>query len=162
MTEHHNKILILGIGNDILMDDGIGPLIARRLEKDLLHPDLSFETLNLGGLEILEYIRDYSHVYIIDAIKTSEGQVGDVFFISPADFKETLHLSSLHDVGFLTALELAKELSMGVPGEIRIAAIEIREDTVFGTSLSQELNNKVEEVYRMIREEILKWLSGKL
>ena len=69
MLENPGKILVLGIGNEILKDDGIGP----RLVMDLQHhfpEEIRFNTSSLGGLEILEMIREYDTVFIIDAIKT--------------------------------------------------------------------------------------------
>lgn len=153
----HN-ILLLGIGNDILKDDGIGPWICNQLQKELIHPQIHFENLNLGGLEVLEYIKDYQYVYIFDAIKTPEGQVGDVFLLNREVFRETCHLSNLHDVGFLTALDLAEELDMTLPDEIRIAAVEIREDLEFGTEFTPELQEKTGEIMEIIREDINKWL----
>jgi len=52
----------------------------------------------VGGLEILELIRDYGSVIIIDAIKKKDGVPGTIYKLTPANFKETLHLSSFHDV----------------------------------------------------------------
>ena len=57
MEEKSNNILILGIGNDILTDDAIGPKLARDLQKDLTNENISFMTAAAGGLEILEMIK---------------------------------------------------------------------------------------------------------
>ena len=70
-VSRENNVLILGIGNDILMDDGIGPKLVNRLKDEVRADHIDYHTMNLGGLEILEYIRDYDEVIIIDAIKTS-------------------------------------------------------------------------------------------
>jgi hydrogenase maturation protease len=153
------KILILGIGNEILMDDGIGPYLAKKIGEAIPDERIHIESVCLGGLEILEYIKGYTRVYILDAIKTRDGKVGDVFFIKPSDFKETLHLSSLHDVGFLTALEVGHRLNMELPSEIRIAAVEIREDMEFGTQFSPELQGKIDEITEMVLSEISDWLK---
>jgi hydrogenase maturation protease len=153
------KVLLLGVGNDILKDDGIGPWVCDQLKKEINHPQVHFENINLGGLDVLEYIKDFQAVYIFDAIKTIDGQIGDVFLLSRSNFKETCHLSSLHDVGFLTALELGEHLDMAIPSEIRIAAIEIREDLVFGTEFTPELQKKTDEIMEIIREEVKNWLS---
>ncbi|UCG28421.1 MAG: hydrogenase maturation protease [Bacteroidales bacterium] len=145
-----NKTLVLGVGNEILMDDGIGPKLVNRLRKNFHHPNLHYENICLGGLEIIEYIRDYRKVVIIDAIKTTTGTPGDVYLMTPDDFKETLHLSTFHDVSFLTALELGKQLGFDIPPEILIIAIEIVEDTLFGESFSPEIQSKYDQIYREI------------
>ena len=101
-------ILILGLGNDLLTDDRIGPKLVHDLKARIVHPNVIFETAAVGGLELLEIIRDYKKVIIIDAIKTAEGICGSVYDLTPTDFMETSHLSNIHDISFLTALRLAE------------------------------------------------------
>jgi len=72
MQTKENKILILGMGNDILTDDGVGIKITKFLEKKYPLPNIIYDTLSLGGMEIIEYIRDFKMVIIIDAIKTQK------------------------------------------------------------------------------------------
>jgi len=148
------KILVLGIGNDILTDDGIGPKIVNDLKTLERSPELIFETTTLGGLEILEIIKDYKKVIIIDAIRTIDGKPGEIFFFTPDDFKETLHLSNLHDINFLTALELGKKLGIPLPEEIHIIAIEIVEDQVFGTSFTPAIEEKYHIIMQSVKKQI--------
>ena len=148
------KNLVLGIGNDILTDDGIGPKIVNDLKTFERSPELIFETTTLGGLEILEIIKDYKKVIIIDAIRTIDGNPGEIFFFTPDDFKETLHLSNLHDINFLTALELGKKLGIPLPEEIHIIAIEIVEDQVFGTSFTPAIEEKYHIIMQSVKKQI--------
>ncbi len=149
-----NTTLILGIGNEILKDDGIGPKIVSRLAKEFPASAFDYQSASLGGLELVELIRGYQRVILIDAINTGQGQVGDVYFFTPQDFKETLHLSNLHDISFLQALELGKHINIPIPEEIQIIAIEIREDKVFGEEFSPELQSRYEQIYFKIREHL--------
>ena len=144
------KTLVLGVGNEILSDDGIGPKLVNRLKADLPHSDVRFENICLGGLEIMEFIRGYQNVIIIDAIKTSSGKPGDVYLLSPENFKETHHLSSFHDVSFLTGLKMSEKLGFEVPEVILIIAVEIVEDTLFSESFSPEIQAKYEQIYSEI------------
>ena len=150
------KNLVLGIGNDILTDDGIGPKIVNDLKTLERSPELIFETTTLGGLEILEIIKNYEKVIIIDAIRTQNGIPGEIYVYTPADFKETLHLSNLHDINFLTALELGKKLDIPLPEEIYIIAIEIVEDQVFGTSFTPVIEEKYPEIVQSVTDLIKK------
>jgi hydrogenase maturation protease len=152
------KILVLGIGNDILRDDGIGPRLVKDL-RNMDHPgNLRFETCAMGGLEVLELIRDYHTVLIIDAIKTENGEPGEVYYFKPSDFRETLHLSNLHDVNFITAIELGRRIKLNIPENIHIVAVEILEDMEFGRTLSPELEIK----YPEILEEVCRQLQSVL
>ena len=152
------NILILGIGNDILQDDGIGIRLVQDLQKKDFPPGTRFETTSLGGLEILEMIKDFETVIILDAIKTRGGIPGDIYTYTPDDFRETLHLTNLHDINFLTSLELAKRVGIRVPDEIRIIAVEIIEDREFGSDLTPEMNKKYPEILRSVKRILTSYL----
>jgi len=146
------NILILGIGNDILTDDAIGPKIVEELQKDLSQKNLSFLTAAVGGLELLEMIKDHTQVIIIDAIKTRGGIPGTIYYLTPDNFRETLHISSVHDVSFLTALKLADRLDIPVPEQIDIIAVEIVEDLTFSNEFSSDIANKYQEIYTEVKD----------
>jgi hydrogenase maturation protease len=150
------KTLILGIGNDILTDDGIGPKLVSDLQKENFPEYVHFQNAFLGGLEILEIIQGYEKVIFIDAIITEKGLPGTVYQFTPEDFKETLHLSNLHDANFLTALELGRKMNMSVPADIHIIAIEIIEDRVFSNQFSSEIQKQ----YPAIFQEVLLLLNS--
>ncbi len=146
MQSAESKILILGMGNDILTDDGIGIKITKVLENKFPLPNIVYNTLSIGGMEIIEYIKNFDTVIIIDAIKTLNGIPGTVYRFVPSDFKETTHLSNIHDLSFLTALKLAKELDIKTPENIYIIAIEIVEDMVFSSDFTPQLQEKYSEI----------------
>jgi hydrogenase maturation protease len=148
------EILILGIGNDILTDDAIGPKVVKRLQEDLSYDNISFLTAATGGLEILEMIKNYQRVIIIDAIKTKDGIPGTIYYLNPENFKETLHISSFHDVSFLTALKLASKLEIPVPSRIDIIAVEIVEDSTFSKDFSEDIASKYDIIYQEILESV--------
>ena len=146
----NKKVLILGLGNEILSDDGIGPRIVRELSEKYQRSNIRYEIVCCGGLDIVELIRDYEKVILVDAIKTSGGIPGDVYFFKPSEFKETLHLSGLHDINFITALRLSENLDQKLPVDLHIIAIEIIEDMEF----SEELTMPLKEAYPSILENV--------
>ena len=152
MLTDKNQILILGMGNDILTDDGIGIKITKELQKTFTSPNIVFNTLSLGGMEIIEYLRDFQKVIIIDAIKTLNGIPGAVYQLKPADFKETTHLSNVHDISFLTALKLAKKLDIEITDNILIIAVEIVEDMVFGDDFTPQIQEKYSDILIEVNE----------
>ncbi|MCX6251141.1 MAG: hydrogenase maturation protease [Bacteroidetes bacterium] len=153
--DRENQILIMGIGNEHLTDDGIGPKLVGDLQRKSYPIPLKFQTAFLGGLEIVEMIDGYKKVIFIDAIRTKDGIPGSIYHFSPSDFKETLHLSNLHDASFLLALQLGKKIGVKIPEDIDIIAIEIIEDLYFSTSLTRELEDK----YPQILEDVDKLLT---
>ena len=147
----NKKTLILGLGNDILTDDGIGPRLVRDLAQMIDDPNIQFDTACCGGLEIVEYIKGFEKVVFIDAIRSRDGKPGDVYYFIPSDFRETMHLSNLHDVNFLIALKLGNTLDMNLPSDLHIIAVEIIEDMEF----SEEFTLPMKEKYPVIFEKVL-------
>jgi hydrogenase maturation protease len=152
----NKKKLVLGIGNDILTDDGIGPRVVDDLKNRMPIPGVEYQTTTLGGLDILEFIEGYDLVVFIDAIITKDGIPGSLYEFTLGDFTETLHLSNLHDISFLSAIELGKHLEFRIPLNIRIFAIEIVEDRVFGETFTPPLQMRYEaiinEIHNRLRE----------
>jgi hydrogenase maturation protease len=147
-----NRILIQGIGNEILTDDGIGPKLVKKLKDNLSKKDIDFETAFIGGLEILESIQGYHTVIFIDAIRTRDGIPGTVYQLSPENFNTTIHLSSIHDVSFLTSVELGKKLGLDMPQFIYIIAVEIFEDRIFDDNFSPQIQEKFEDIFNEVKE----------
>ncbi|HOK25164.1 MAG TPA: hydrogenase maturation protease [Bacteroidales bacterium] len=152
----NKKTLVLGIGNTILSDDGIGPKIIRDLSLVFDDNNISFKEACCGGIEIAELISGYDCVVFIDAIHTGEGKPGDVYFFDISDFRETIHLSNVHDLSFITAIELAKSLGMDLPASIIIVGVEILTDSEFG----EELSPPLKERYETILEEVKTFVKG--
>jgi hydrogenase maturation protease len=159
MIDSISAILILGIGNEILTDDGIGPKLVNEIDRGRFPSDVSFQNATLGGLELLDVMRDFRKVIIIDAIKTGQYQPGSIHYYTPDDFKETLHLSNLHDINFLTALELGRQTGMQIPESIQIIAIEIVEDRVFSSSFSPAIAEQYPTILCKVEDLLLDLLS---
>ena len=153
------KILLLGLGNDILTDDGIGPKLVRDLSQTLSRTDIDFNTASCGGLETMEHIRGYEKVIFIDAIRTLKGRPGDVFYFTPSDFHETSNLSNLHDINFLTALRMGKILDLDLPSDIHIIAVEIIEDRVFSDKFSPAIAEKYTTILEEVTSHVLQSLT---
>lgn len=150
------KILILGLGNEILSDDGIGPRLVHDLSEMIVRSDISFDIASCGGLELMENIKGYEKVIIIDAIRTRDGEPGEVYYFRTSDFRETCHLSNLHDINFLTALKFGHQLELDLPADLHIIAVEILEDMEFSEELTlplkKEYSSILEKVYSLIKK----------
>jgi hydrogenase maturation protease len=144
------QILIYGIGNEVLMDDGIGPRLVKDLSKKFFFQNVHYETAFIGGLEIIEHIQGYDTPVFIDAIKTVGGYASDVYLLTLDNFVETEHLSNVHDVSFLTAIDLGKHMGLIIPDHIYIIAVEILECSTFGECFTTEIEKKYNQIFRKI------------
>jgi len=152
MSENCNKkLLILGMGSEILMDDGVGSRLANKLRKENLPPGFHVETSNIGGLELLEIIKDYDQLILLDGMRGGS-DVGDLHFFSPENFHETLHLSTVHDASFHNALKVGVKLGYNLPRNIDIVGIEVEEDKCFGEYFSDNLEKRINYIYNEIKK----------
>ena len=149
------KTLIVGVGNPILSDDGVGIHAARMLE-NLGIPNLSVAELPASGLELLDMVLDQDRVVIIDAIKTLEGVPGDYYIMAEEDFRTTVHGSSPHGINIATALQIGRKIiPERMPKEIVFVAIEANDLVNVSESLTTEVAAKLPAIVRMIREDII-------
>jgi len=149
------KILVLGIGNPILSDDGAGIRVAQEVRKKLDDPRITVSETSAAGLRLLDSIVGYDKVIIIDAIQTKKGQAGQIYRMKPEDFSFAKHLSSPHQINLVTALELGKTLHLVMPQEITIFAVEARDVSNFGERCTPEVERVIPEVVKMVLEELV-------
>ena len=144
------KTLVLGLGNPILSDDGVGPYVVRELDGKL-SGDVTVAETSLAGLNLLDLLVGYDRAIIVDAIKTEGGRVGEIYRFDIDAFTPTRHAASTHDVNLVTALELGKKLGLDLPQKIDILAIEVADTDRF----SEECTPKVAEVIPVCAEMIV-------
>lgn len=151
----HNgvKTLVLGVGNPILSDDGVGIHIARELMRRDLR-GIVVDELAASGLELLDVIRGYDKVVIIDAIQTKGGKPGDLHILEEKDFEKSIHGSSPHGINIATALALGRKLvPKEMPREVVFFAVEAKDLVNVSESLTPELKEAVPTIIdRIVRE----------
>ena len=149
------KVLVLGVGNPILSDDGVGIHVARELKKRSI-PGVDVEELAASGLELLDVVRGYDKVVIIDAIQTTKGKPGELYILEEKDFEKSIHGSSPHGINIATALALGRKLvPKEMPKEVVFFAFEA-EDLV---NVSEKLTPKVAKALPRIVEQVERELS---
>lgn len=156
-----NNILVLGIGNEVLKDDGIGPKLVKKLQNFMPLPDIDYAISAVGGMEIIEIMKGYEEVVIIDGIMTGEHVPGTVLYMSYPYHRKTLHLSNYHDISFEISVELAKQLNIPFPERISIIAVEIVEDREFGENLTSKLQEKYSEIFSSVASTIQENISNR-
>jgi hydrogenase maturation protease len=150
------KVLVLGVGNPILSDDGVGIHVARELKKGEM-PGVDVEELAASGLELLDVVRGYDKVVIIDAIQTTKGKPGELYILEEKDFEKSIHGSSPHGINIATALALGRKLVPNeMPKEVVFFAVEA-EDLV---NVSERLTPKVAKALPRIVEHVRKELRS--
>jgi len=148
------KTLILGLGNPILCDDGVGTAVAHALE-GIINPKIATVVeASIGGLDLLDLFTGYKRVIIIDAIKTEGGKAGQIHRLNVETLSSTRHTASPHDINLATALELGKKLAMKMPSKIDIYAIEAADTESFSESCTPAVAAAIPVCVEMILREL--------
>jgi hydrogenase maturation protease len=148
------KTLVLGMGNSIITDDGVGIQVAHEVANQLNDPQVTVAETSAAGLSLLDSIVGYDRVIIIDAIQTEKGEAGQIYRMSTADFSLTKHFSSPHQINLVTALELGKMLNLAMPEEITVFAVEAKDITSFSEKCTPEVERAIPEVAKMVLQEL--------
>ena len=149
------KTLVLGLGNPILCDDGVGIRVAHEVGNQLNNPHVTVAETSAAGFSLLDSIVGYDKVIIIDAIQTERGQAGQIYHMGSEDFSITKHLSSPHQIDLVTALELGKMLSLAMPREISIFAVEAKDITSFSEKCTPEVEQVIPKAVKMVLHELI-------
>lgn len=148
------KILVLGVGNPILSDDGVGIHIARELKKKKAK-DIDVEELAASGLEFLDVVRGYDKVIIIDAIQTTGGKPGELHILDEKDFERSIHGSSPHGINIATALALGRKLVPNdMPKEVVFFAVEAQDLVNVSEKLTAMVEKALPRIVRQIEKEL--------
>ncbi|NOX60825.1 MAG: hydrogenase maturation protease [Chloroflexi bacterium] len=151
--------LIIGLGNPILTDDGVGVQVARAVE-DALPPHLRDEVrvteAAVGGLRLMEMMAGYRRVILIDAMLGPDpaGTLRRLTLPELETISPTQHSASAHDASLITALEAGRRMGLPLPDDIVIYAIAAENVVDFGEqptpAVAQAIPRAVEAVINEI------------
>jgi len=152
------KTIILGVGNPILCDDGVGIHVAKQLKQHIHDPNVTIDEALTGGMNLLDLLVGYDRAILIDAVKTKNAKHGEVKRFSLDDIS-SVHSCNPHDVSFVEALKLAEKLGENrIPREIIIIGILLKETPYeFGEQLSSKIAAAVPKAVDMALSELENW-----
>ena len=155
------KTLVVGLGNPILTDDGVGVKVAYEVERALAAIDSSDITVteaSAGGLRLMEMMIGYDRVILVDAFIGDKGDkpgtvrrmtLDDLRCISP-----TQHSACAHDTSLVTALDLGARMGLYMPKEISIHAIEVENISDFSEEPTPAVAAVIPEVTAAVLAEL--------
>jgi len=147
-----SKVLVLGVGNLILSDEGVGVHLARRLQLENLPPNVEIQDGGTQGLELLAYMDDVAKLIIVDCVKAG-AEPGSIFKFEPdaIDVIPKQYKISFHDLGIYDFLRLAIVLET-LPPTI-IFGMEPQK-IEWGEELSPPVEAKMDKLKEFVLEEI--------
>jgi len=166
--------LVLGLGNPILGDDGVGWRVVeaaqeawqrtvdeRRKTNDetassfVLRPSsaIEFDFVSLGGLALMERLVGCDRAILVDAIQTRDGVPGAIYRLTLDDLP-TVHADAVHDASLKAALAVGQQLGATLPQEIVVIGIEAINLWDFSESLSPQVAASVPRAAEMVLDEL--------
>lgn len=146
-----SKTLILGLGNILLKDEGVGVHVVRELKKQDLPEDVEVIDGGTSGMDILSFVRDMQKLIIIDAMRLNK-KPGSIYCLNPYGLKFALPHVSMHQVGVLEILSVAEKLHC-LPEDVNIIGVEPKEID-WGLELSLEVKQKVSGIVDLVLEKV--------
>jgi hydrogenase maturation protease len=174
LTSTLPRTLVLGLGNPILGDDGVGwrvveaareawqrtaderPETSDEPKSSMVHRPSSvvgFDFVSLGGLALMERLVGCDRAILVDAIQTRDGVPGAIYRLTLDDLP-TLHADAIHDASLKAALAVGQQLGAKLPQEIVLIGIEAVNLWDFSESLSPQVAASVGRAAEMVLDEL--------
>jgi len=151
------SILVLGIGNILMSDDGVGVEVIKILQKE---PDIPQNVLLIDGgtqgLDLMPYFENIDKVILIDAIVSKDKKAGDLVVIEHKDIITTLgQKMSVHEIGIVDLL-VSLSLIDKEPKELKLIGLT-PQSVEFAYGLSQVVQKNIPTLIEAIKSQIKSW-----
>ena len=150
----NSKTAVLGLGNPIMTDEGIGPVLVGRFSHiSEQYPGVAFKDVGTGGFSLLYELEDLDKVVFIDCALMAR-EPGTIKRFTPNDVETIKRLAhfSLHEGDLLSLLDQAKQLDQ-CPDEVVIFGIQ-PETVDYGLALTACLADRLDEYITVISDEL--------
>jgi len=146
------KTLVVGLGNPILGDDGVGWKVAEEVKRKLpIDSPTEVMCLSLGGISLMEHLIGYDRAIIVDAFETDAmpGSI-TVLKLSQLPNYSAYHITSIHDTSLQKAMELGREMGAYLPDDVMIVGVTTEPIREFSEKLSQPVGRVVPCVVNIV------------
>jgi hydrogenase maturation protease len=154
------RTIVIGLGNPILGDDGVGwrvvdeveTLVGAARDAGRPLPAVDVERLGVGGLRLMEYLTGYETAILVDAAEFPDRPIGEVRScpFDELDDYAAGHLDSAHDASLKTALAFGRRLGAELPNTIQAVTVQAHRTDEFSEALSPEVAAAVPEAARAV------------
>ena len=156
------RTLVVGLGNPILSDDGVGIRVAQAVRERLGETEVEFLEASLGGLRLAEQLEGYDRVILIDAIQTrgqqsplGGGKPGAIYRLTLDDIP-SYNADGAHDASLKTALQLVRQQGGKTPDAdaVTVIAVEAVNMLDFGEILTPQVEAAIPAAVQAVLDEL--------
>jgi hydrogenase maturation protease len=142
------RTLVIGVGNLLRTDDGVGIHVINHLNE--LDPRIDTLDAAMGSIEIIEAMRGYNRAVIVDAIETG-AEPGTIYRVNLTSGEKPLTITHSHGTDIITILQLGNKLyGDEMPKEIILLAIEAEDTTTISDEPTTRVQKAIEKVLKMV------------
>jgi len=150
------RILVLGIGNILMKDEGVGCRVVEELQRHYEFPDnVSVVDSGTMGMVLLDLMRRHDFTLVVDGVDNTGYPPGTVVRMSPEDIASNQIMHSLHDVRFVDVLEAAKLIGLEIEGHV----VGVQVEDIAPVDLVIGLSDSVEEALETAIDAVLTVLA---
>ena len=152
MESKKSKMLIVGLGNPILGDDGVGWKVAEEVKKQIPSDlPVDVECVSLGGISLMEHLIGYDRAILIDSLAV-EGPAGSILTLPLADLPNysAYHTMSAHDTSLQNAMELGRGIGAKLPERVMVVGITAKQIFEFSEELTPEIKAAVPQAVKAV------------
>jgi hydrogenase maturation protease len=154
VTAPPRKVLILGVGNILLSDDGFGVHLINSLADTPFPPNVQVLEAGTVSHQLIPLFRELDHLIIIDVVEAGDTP-GSLFRFSPEDLQFTKEqMVSLHQISLIDVLTMA-ELTGGKPKTV-IIGVQPKDVSTWSLELTEPVKAVLPKVKELIFEELKK------
>ena len=154
-----DRVLVVGLGNPVLGDDGVGPAVIRELAAGGIPEGAALCEAAVGGLRLLELLEGFDHAVLIDACECAEAP-GTIRTLPLEAAALALPGACGHGIRLEEALALGRALGVQLPAHVMCVSIAVADTRTFREALSPEVARAVPEAARQVTRQVAAWLSG--
>ncbi len=152
------KLLVLGIGNILLMDDGLGVHAAMELMKEEMPPNVSVMEAGTFTHDVFYLFEEYSHVLILDILHAKQ-EPGTIYRLTEEELTQNQEQRmSIHDIDLIDSINMAEMLYKKRP-KLFILGMEPYDYTTWSMEPSPIIQEKLPAFLEKAREEIKRILT---
>lgn len=154
------KVLVLGLGNTLLTDDGIGIYVARELEKIIDAPNVTIEEASVAGFNIIDLVQGYDVLILIDAVQAEGVEPGEICQLETDSLMSTARLNCVHQINLATALQLGLQLGCPMPEIVEIYAIGTTDTQTFGEKCTPAVEQAIPKITRILADRVQPYVEN--
>ena len=151
------RTVVLGLGNPVVSDDGVGLAVATEIKRLLAEaPVRGVDVLasTRAGFELIDVLRGYACAILVDCIVLPDPQPGRVRRLTLEDVSGCARLVNAHEMSVGTAFRLAEQMGIPMPGQVEIIAVEAGDTSTIAEGLTPAVQATVAPLAREIYDRL--------